>query len=256
MLGKVRRTNRKIPSFAVIPVIVVGVLSGQCLPAAAGHEVDRGLRDLVTEHCVSCHEGQAAEASLDLAEALEATSRVSGKRMLPADLSDVWVRVEKVVAQRRMPPAEEQPLSEEEHLEFDRWFHERLVLRDGLSHVGPTRLRRLTQEEFLASLEDLLGIQIREGYNHLQSVHVADGFVDRVLPVEVPGESGFTTMLMHWLPSPCHCLNMYAGWRLLAKCSSSDSLRMLTGSPELPSEISDGQIHDIAKPDSASCFTW
>lgn len=249
MLGKVRRTNRKIPSFAVIPVIVVGVLSGQCLPAVAGHEVDRGLRDLVTKHCVSCHEGQAAEASLDLAEALEATSRVSGKRMLPADLSDVWVRVEKVVTQRRMPPAEEQPLSEEEHLEFDRWFHERLVLRDGLSHVGPTRLRRLTQEEFLASLEDLLGIRIREGYNHLQSVHVADGFVDRVLPVEVPGESGFTNDADALASQPLPLLEyMKCVDFALAKMSgSSDSLRMLTGSPELPSEISDDQIHDIAK---------
>ena len=181
----------EMKGFAAVAGVVLSIVATNVVRAESRHGIDSVVHELVTVHCLDCHQGENAEASVDLAAMLESIGEVSADQAIPIDLMDDWLRVERVVTQGRMPPVEEDPLSADQLDGFRIWFHARLVLRDGLPHIGPTKLRRLTHEEFIASLEDLLAIKMRDGYNHLQSVHVGKGLVDRVLPVEVPGKSGF-----------------------------------------------------------------
>ena len=212
-------------------------------------ETDLPVRKLILERCVDCHQGEEAEASVDLAAALGSMKKHTDDQMLPHDLQEMWLRVEKVVTQGRMPPPEEDSLTVDELDRFKNWFHTRLVLRDGLPHIGPTLLRRLTHEEFIASLEDLLGIKMRSKYNHLKSVHVEKGLVDRVLPVEVPGKSGFVNDAESLASQPIPLLPyMKCIDFALAKMSgSAESIRILTGMTVLPEKLSKAQIRKIVE---------
>ena len=102
-----------------------------------------------------------------------------------------WGTVKRVIEQGRMPPESEAALTEEEREVFQTWFREHLVYQNGRPHIGTTPLRRLTHYEFLNALEDLLQVSMRAEYNILSSVNIERSFAEKILPVEVPGESGF-----------------------------------------------------------------
>ena len=234
---------------ASVAGVVFSMMVSQVVLSENNLEIDRMVHELISERCVDCHQGESAEASVDLAAMLESTGEVSADQAIPTDLMDAWVRVENVVDQRRMPPIDQGPLSADDLLVFDDWVRARLVLRDGSSHIGPTKLRRLTHEEFIASLEDLLAIKMRDGYNHLQSVHVEKGLVDRVLPVEVPGKSGFVNDANALADQPVPLLGYMTciDFALAKMAGSSESIDLLTGAVELPATIPQKQIQEIAE---------
>ena len=235
--------------FAAVGGMICSALISQVVHAEEEREIDLAVRELVSEHCLDCHQGEAAEASLDLVAVLDSMQDVSSDQTIPSDLLDVWVRVEKAVTQRRMPPIDQDSLSDTELVAFEKWFHQRLVLRGGVPHIGSTKLRRLTHEEFIASLEDLLGIKMRNGYNHLQSVHVEKGLVDRVLPIEVPGESGFVNDVdaMASQPVPLVGYMKCIDFALLKMAGNPESMEMIAGGSDLPKSLSQDQLRQIAK---------
>lgn len=242
--GMLRKTN-----FALLLGFIFSVFAIEQVCADDDVEIDHAMYELMSERCLDCHRGEGAEASIDLAAALDSMSGVGSEQKVPPDLQKFWLRVEQVITQGRMPPPEEGSLSDGELEGFADWFHQRFVLRDGLSHIGATPLRRLTHSEFIASLEDLLGVRMRDEYNHLKSVHVGKGFVDRILPVEVPGKSGFVndaeTLAAQPLPLLAYmkCIDF-----ALAKMSGSvASIEMLTGAPVLPDKLSEDQVRKIAE---------
>ena len=237
-------------SFSSVVVGALCLLATSVVGAEDTFEIDLPVHKLISERCLDCHQGEGAEASVDLDAVLDSMKDHADEQMLPHDLQEMWLRVETVLTQGRMPPSEESSLSVDELDRFKTWFHERLVLRDGLPHIGPTLLRRLTHEEFIASLEDLLGIRMRSEYNHLKSVHVEKGLVDRVLPVEVPGKSGFVNDAESLASQPIPLLPyMKCIDFALAKMSgSAESIELLTGVTVLPEELSENQVRKIAEP--------
>ena len=230
--------------------LVLSLVAGSVVQSNETVEPDRVVGQLISERCLDCHQGEDAEASVDLAAAFEAINDHAGDQPLSRDVQQIWLRVEKVVAQGRMPPPEEASLTDAEVDQFGNWFHLHLVLRDGLPHIGTTALRRLTQEEFIASLEDLLGIKMRDEYNHLKSVHVEKGFVDRVLPVEVPGESGFVNDAesLASQPIPLLAYMKCIDFALAKMSGTAASIEMLTGAAVLPENLSEEQVRQIAEP--------
>ncbi len=248
-LGMVLLTAVKKRGFSAVVGGALCLLASSVASSEDTSQTDLVVHELLSERCLDCHQGEGAEAAVDLAAAFDSMKNHAADQMLPYDLQEMWLRVEKVVVQGRMPPPEQGALPVAELDRFKDWFHQRLVLRDGLPHIGPALLRRLTHEEFIASLEDLLGIKMRSEYNHLKSVHVEEGLVDRVLPVEVPGKSGFVndaeTLASQRIPFLAYmkCIDF-----ALSKMSGSEaSIEMLTGMTVLPEKLSEDQARKIAE---------
>ncbi|MDB4807570.1 DUF1588 domain-containing protein [bacterium] len=249
-LGVVVLTVLQKRGFISVVGMALCMLASSVVQSEDAPETDLTVRELISERCLDCHQGEAAEASVDLAAVLDSMKHQTDDHTLPHDLQEIWLRVEKVVTQGRMPPLEEDSLSVDELDQFKDWFHGRLVLRDGLPHIGTTPLRRLTHEEFIASLEDLLEIEMRSEYNHLKSVHVEKGFVDRVLPVEVPGKSGFVNDAESLASQPIPLLAYIKciDFALSKMSGNPASIEMLTGTTVLPEKLSEEQVRKIAQP--------
>lgn len=249
-LGVVVLTVLQKRGFISVVGMALCMLASSVVQSEDAPETDLTVRELISERCLDCHQGEAAEASVDLAAVLDSMKHQTDDHTLPHDLQEIWLRVEKVVTQGRMPPLEEDSLSVDELDQFKDWFHGRLVLRDGLPHIGTTPLRRLTHEEFIASLEDLLEIEMRSEYNHLKSVHVEKGFVDRVLPVEVPGKSGFVNDAesLASQPIPLLAYMKCIDFALSKMSGNPASIEMLTGTTVLPEKLSEEQVRKIAQP--------
>ncbi|MDB4532685.1 DUF1592 domain-containing protein [bacterium] len=249
MFRKVRLHMVEMRGFTAVAGVVLSIVATNVVRSESRRGIDSAVHELVTVHCLDCHQGANAEASVDLAAMLESIGEVSADQVIPVDLMDDWLRVEKVVATRRMPPTDQDSISADGLVVFGEWVHARLILRDGSPHIGPTKLRRLTHEEFIASLEDLLGIEMRDGYNHLQSVHVEKGLVDRVLPVEVPGKSGFVNDASAQSDQPVPLIGYMKciDFALAKMAGSSESIELLTGVAELPVTITQRRIREIAE---------
>lgn len=106
------------------------------------------------KHCYDCHEGDGAEAGVDLAK-------------LSDDLTDNavtrrWVRIFDRVRHGEMPPPDSAKLPDRERMAFLRqtgtWISE--TQKSQFAEEGRVRGRRLTSREVERSLHDLLGIDI------------------------------------------------------------------------------------------------
>jgi hypothetical protein len=210
---------------------------------------DHAAHALISQNCLDCHQGEDAESGIDLETLLHRTASTLAADQIPEDASAAWAVVEKVIKQGRMPPSGEGEVDQSTRQNFFDWFHERIVLRNGETQIGPTPLRRLTHYEFLNSLEDLLGVSVRPEYNFLSSVNVERGFVEKLLPVEVPGENGFVndahTMSEQPLPllEYIKCVDF-----ALSKINTSESsLEKQFGFRKLPNELPESQIRIIAE---------
>ena len=219
------------------------------LPTSKASEIDRIPRELIAQRCLDCHQGDEANGDMDLASLLHSTAKLPSSTVVPEVLSAKWVKVEKAILQKRMPPPEEGELGSEQREAFQAWFHHRVVLKDGKPHIGPSPLRRLTHYEFLNSLEDLLGVSVRAEYNILSSVNIEKSFVEKVLPVEVPGESGFVNDAHSLAAQPLPLLEYIKCIDFaLSKISRNESsLKPLFGFHQIPAELSDEEVRKIAQ---------
>ena len=158
-------------------------------PVATPVQSQEELQGLFEAKCWDCHSSEDAEAGVDLKKLL--SPHDGSSTSVAEDEVAQWVTVKRVIEQGRMPPESEAALTEDEREVFQTWFREHLVYQNGRPHIGTTPLRRLTHYEFLNALEDLLQVSMRAEYNILSSVNIERSFAEKILPVEVPGESGF-----------------------------------------------------------------
>jgi hypothetical protein len=125
-------------------LILGGVLSGS--PADADE-----LPAFFSAHCLRCHgpESPAGEFRLDVA-----TTRAED-----ADFGHLWSRVLERVNSGEMPPAEEPQPTADERFAAAQWIAQGLQAWDAARNasLGPISFKRLTREEYVNTLQDLLG---------------------------------------------------------------------------------------------------
>lgn len=118
---------------------------------------EQGLRQLsnfLTENCLDCHQGDSAEANLDMDQ-------------LSLDLSsaatlDRWVTIHDRVESHEMPPPEAAELGDEDIQEFLSKLSKQIrsFQLEQYQKVGRVPPRRLTNLQLERTLHDLLGIDI------------------------------------------------------------------------------------------------
>lgn len=112
------------------------------------------IEKFVKRHCVDCHEGDAAEAGLDL-------TALSGE-LADQGTFTRWVRIFDRVHDGEMPPKDSSDVSSSELREFlttaSGWLREHQ--EDQWEQQGRVQGRRLTNLQLERSLHDVLGIDI------------------------------------------------------------------------------------------------
>ena len=117
-----------------------------------GQQYTGQIRPLLTKYCGDCHSGDTVEAEINLDEFPE----LRELKRAP----DAWLRIRGVLDTRQMPPKDSvQPSDQEMHLVQD-WV--RQFLRHEAEAMagdpGPVGLRRLNNEEYAYTIQDLTGV--------------------------------------------------------------------------------------------------
>jgi len=141
--------------------------------------------EVIEDRCLTCHDSDTRKGGIDLTPLLNKANASYGKH------TQLWVRLEKMVARGAMPPENKKPLAAGEKKAILDWFHQSFVLREGKEHIGPTPLRRLTRYEFQNSLEAVLAIPLKAPYRDTITGRLEASKIETLVPSDIPGESGF-----------------------------------------------------------------
>jgi hypothetical protein len=181
--------------------IIAGVLTTALIacssPAAIAAPLDEQLRrqfeetvrPVLQSHCLSCHEGEGAEAQLDL-------TAYTSTEVVARDHRQ-WKAVLDRVSAGEMPPGSEpQPTADERKLVIDwiRAFREREMQRNA-GDPGVVPARRLSNAEYDYTIHDLTGVDIRPA---------------KEFPVDPANEAGFDNSAESLTMSPA-LLTKYLG---------------------------------------------
>ena len=138
---------------------------------------------LLSRFCIDCHQGEDAEANLDLEDFTSAGEL--------ADAIDAWTQIASRVSDGTMPPPEVEAPSPALRQSFVHWIRQSIraaVCDDGISPGGPM-IRRLNRNEYANTVRDLLGI-------HVDASHA--------LPSDGAGGEGFDNAAETLFISPIH----------------------------------------------------
>lgn len=137
---------------AVATTCFVASYSNRNVLSAA--EPPANVVEFLNTHCIDCHEGDSAEAKLDL------TAMTSGGT-LEDDLPN-WVRIYDRVNEGEMPPADYNVIERDESAPFLKASGEWLRSYEASQNdtLGRVQGRRLTNLQLERTLHDLLGIDI------------------------------------------------------------------------------------------------
>ena len=144
-------------------LMVCIILTGPTL----GSELDPRLADQFERHCSECHQGENAEADLDLSSL--------SRQLDSSETFTQWQHIHDRVRDGEMPP-DVDALSETDRLKLVESLGATLHQTD-LADVrsnGRGALRRLTREEYEASLRDLLKLPHLDIRNHLPEDRLAE----------------------------------------------------------------------------------
>ncbi|MBI1247890.1 DUF1592 domain-containing protein [bacterium] len=133
---------------------LIGLVVSSSVVLGAESDTSKSVRSFLENNCYDCHQGDSADASLDL----EKLSFDLGQ----ADNLQRWVRIYDRVRDGEMPPKDYDAPDPQEKNEFLSAAYQ------GLTHFqiavynkyGRVRGRRLTRKQIEHSLQDLLGIDI------------------------------------------------------------------------------------------------
>jgi mono/diheme cytochrome c family protein len=112
--------------------------------AQADNALEPRIRGLLEKHCESCHDEGGDKGGLSVGE-LTGDFEKNGV---------AWKRIHGVVEARIMPPADEEPLSDDDRRHLLAWIE-----AQSKKFPGRTAARRLNREEFNNTLNDLLGLR-------------------------------------------------------------------------------------------------
>lgn len=104
---------------------------------------------LMADRCLECHEGRDPAGGLDLTPLIGGEG---GRR--------TWRRIRDRVAHGEMPPPEEPPVAAADRDRLVDWIERHLATSaPGPSDPGPPLVRRLSREEYVRTLRDLVGLE-------------------------------------------------------------------------------------------------
>ncbi|MGN6135304.1 MAG: DUF1592 domain-containing protein, partial [Aureliella sp.] len=152
---------------------------------------------LLDRYCLECHQGQAAEAMLDL-------NRYKQTAAVARDYQ-TWAELRARLELEEMPPSDAQPQpSPEQRRMLIEWIDAfRTHQADaGAGDPGPVPVRRLSNSEFNYSIRDLTGVDIRP---------------TREFPVDPANEAGFDNSAESLTMSPALLNKLLAAARTVAQ---------------------------------------
>jgi hypothetical protein len=156
-------------SLSIIVILAALCATGPSHQSARAAETPPGIQAFLKNHCVACHEGESAEAGLDLTS-------------LPLDLNHSghfkrWVRIFDRVHDGEMPPEEADDVAPREREKFvaaaGDWL--RQFQTSQWRELGRVQGRRLTNLQLERSLHHILGIDIPLA-NRMPEEPKANGF--------------------------------------------------------------------------------
>ncbi|HEX3446884.1 MAG TPA: DUF1592 domain-containing protein, partial [Isosphaeraceae bacterium] len=178
-------TNRAIP-LGILAFLLgtssPGAVSADDVSSATADEpFTSAVRPILAARCFGCHAGKTPKAGLDL-------SRFDAQDGVLAAFR-LWEKVIQKVKSNEMPPEVAKPLTNGQRGTLIDWHHRTFV---GLEpRPGPNRPRRLTRTEYRNTLSDLFGIPLRRDRGELFFQADTGSIVEKLLPADPPGPSGF-----------------------------------------------------------------
>lgn len=129
-------------------------------------------QQLLQQSCADCHAGGASEGGFSLEELQAETSL--------KDAFTRWQKVRQRIAERSMPPADAEPLDQDEIFPLLDWIEDASVAAlcaDG-PQAGPPLLRRLARYEYSNTMRDLLNVHFDVGEGLPQDIAGGEGFAN------------------------------------------------------------------------------
>ena len=132
--------------------VIVPALMTCHLAHAQPAAVPESVRTVLKQYCLECHQGDQAEAEIDLAQ-FESIEQVRSA-------TKIWQRVHKMLVSRQMPPKDSAHPNDDEHQRLSSWVRDFLQAEATAQagDPGPVTLRRLNNAEYTYTIRDLTGI--------------------------------------------------------------------------------------------------
>lgn len=173
-----------------LPLLLCGVLQGVILPAVADENapdvsnasLQAHIQPLLKTYCGNCHNAETTEADLDV-------TRLSSLDDLSHDV-EAWLKIRSVLDSQQMPPPSAAQPSRVEMRRLQQWVR-RLLAQEARARAGdpgPVVLRRLSNAEYTATIQDL---------TQLSALNPAQEF-----PVDGAAGEGFTNVGSALVMSP------------------------------------------------------
>jgi len=196
---------------------------------------------LIESRCLSCHDSDTREAGIDLTPLLRKENSTYG------GFTELWIKVERMVARGEMPPADEGTLKDIEKEAVTQWFRESFVLRNGKTHIGPTPLRRLTRYELENTLEDVLAITLKPPYRDSIAGRIETSTITSLVPSDIPGESGFDNdaFRMESLKPPIKDISAAVHYALGVFSNDETAVQEVFGRADLPKNATEEEARQL-----------
>ena len=212
-----------------------------CMAHAVQAAEFAAVAEVFEDRCLSCHDRDTPKAGIDLTPLLDPANASYGNH------TQLWVRLEKMVARGAMPPENKKPLEAAEKKAILDWFHQSFVLREGQGHIGPTPLRRLTRYEFENTLEAVLAIPLKAPYRDTITEQIEPSKITTIVPSDIPGESGFDNDAhrLGKLKLPLKELADAANHALKQFRKNPQAMKAVLGQTALPNELSESDSKQL-----------
>ena len=197
--------------------------------------------EVIEDRCLTCHDSDTQKGGIDLTPLLNKANASYGKH------TQLWVRLEKMVARGAMPPENKKPLAAGEKKAILDWFHQSFVLREGKEHIGPTPLRRLTRYEFQNSLEAVLAIPLKAPYRDTITGRLEASKIETLVPSDIPGESGFDNDAhrLGQLRPPLKELANAANFALEKFRKDPKAMKTVLGRSDIPEKLGEAEFKQL-----------
>ena len=199
------------------------------------------VAEVFEDRCLSCHDRDTRKGGIDLTPLIDPANTSYGNH------TQLWVRLEKMVARGAMPPDNKKPLAAAEKKAILDWFHQSFVLREGQGHIGLTPLRRLTRYEFENTLESVLAIPLKAPYRDSITGKIEPSKITTIVPSDIPGESGFDNDAhrLGKLKLPLKELADAANYALNQFRKNPQAMKAVLGRTTLPDKLSETEVKQL-----------
>ncbi|MDG1364369.1 MAG: DUF1592 domain-containing protein [Akkermansiaceae bacterium] len=203
---------------------------------------------MIDDRCMDCHDAETKKGNVDLTPLTQEHDRQINKKL--------WIKVERVVRRGKMPPPKKKPLDEVQISLLKKWFEKEYIKPGGIQHAGTMPTRRLTTYEVQNTLEDILHIRLRKNVTNNVYEGPSISVVERFLPVDIVGDSGFSNDSLSLSNSALNVKRYYQSYEIvLSQLDQHPSARkILFGQENLPDKITKDQAKKIIEQFCGTAF--